>query len=341
MNPGRILVRLPNWLGDGVMATPALRALRRRFPAAEIQILGRRLFEEIFADAGLDHRFIPLPSGRGRAAEEVRAIRAAAPEVAFVLPHSFRSAVAPWRAGVPVRIGYSREGRARLLTHALPPHGSGSGVAPVPMHYQYLELAAVLGATGTPGDGALGVGAAAIAGADAWLAERGIGPGESPIALNPGASFGPSKVYPPDLLAEAAILARRAGLGPIVVLCGPGEEPLSREVAERIGPPVASAADAPPPLGVLKGILLRSRALITTDAGPRHLAAALGVPTVVLMGPTDPRFTAAGLERTAILRRDVPCGPCHRKVCPLDHRCLREIPPGEVVEALGELLAAR
>jgi len=341
MTPRRILVRLPNWLGDGVMAVPALRALRRRFPAAEICLLGRRLFEELLADSELHQRFLPLAGGPGKAAADLRGVRDLAPDFALILPHSFRSAVAPWRARVPVRIGYAREGRARLLTHALSPHHQGSAIAPVPMQYQYLELAAVLGAEGTPEDGGLGIGEAALAGADAWLSERGIGPGDAPLALNPGASFGPSKVYPPELLAEAAVRARRAGLGPLIVLCGPGEESLAREVAERIGPPVASAADAPPPLGVLKGILARSRALITTDAGPRHLATALGVPTVVLMGPTDPRFTAARLERTAILRRDVPCGPCHRKVCPLDHRCLREITPAEVVGALSDLLAVR
>jgi heptosyltransferase-2 len=323
------------------MAAPALRALRRRFPDAEIQLLGRRFFEDLFADSDLHRTFIPLPGGPGRADAEREAIRAAEPEIAVILPHSFRSAVAPWRARVPVRIGYAREGRARLLTHALRPHRVGSAIAPVPMHYQYLELVGVLGAEGSPEDGDLGVGEAAVASAAAWLAERGIGPGEAPIALNPGASFGPSKVYPPELLASAAVRARSAGLGPLVVLCGPGEESLAREVADRIGPPVASAADAPPPLGTLKGILARSRALITTDAGPRHLATALGVPSVVLMGPTDPRFTAAKLERTAILRRDVPCGPCHRRVCPLDHRCLREISPTEVVEALTDLLAVR
>lgn len=341
MNPARILVRLPNWLGDGVMAAPSLRALRRRFPSAEIILHGRRLFEGVFADSDLHHRFLPLAAGSGKEAADVAAIRAAAPDAAVILPHSFRSASAPWRARVPVRIGYAREGRRCLLTHALAPHRAGAGIAPVPMQHQYLELVAVLGADGVPADGALGVGAEAAAAADAWLAERGIGPAEKPLALNPGASFGPSKVYPLEFLAEAAARARVAGLGPIVVLCGPGEEALARELSQRIGPPVVSAADAPPPLPVLKGILARSRAVITTDAGPRHLATALGVPAVVLMGPTDPRFTASMLERTAILRRDVPCGPCHYKVCPLDHRCLREIPPAEVVEALGELLAAK
>jgi heptosyltransferase-2 len=316
------------------MAVPAIRALRRRFPAAELSLLGRRAFEPLLGDSDLFQCFLPLVSGHDRGRANAAALRAAEIDLIVLLPHSVRSALEAWRAGVPVRVGYSRAGRRALLTHAIAPHRYRTRIAPVPMHYQYLELAAVLGAAGTPSDGELRVGESARAGAVRWLADRGIGPEERPLALNPGASFGPSKIYPAELFAEAAERARADGWGPLLVLCGPGEEPLAEAVAARIRGPVASAAPEPPPLDLLKGVIQRCRAMITTDAGPRHLATALGVPTVVLMGPTDPRFTAARLEKCAILRRDVPCGPCHRKVCPLDHRCLREIAPREVAEAL-------
>lgn len=339
MNPRRIVFRLPNWLGDGVMAVAAIRALRRRFPDAEVILHGKAPFESLLGDSGLFERFLPRRGGRGAAAENAAALRALDIDVAVLLPHSFRSAWEAWRAGIPVRIGYAREGRGPLLTHALPPHRSGAAIAPVPMHHQYLELVALLGATGTPEDGNLGFGEEARVAADAWLARHGIGPGERPLGVNPGASFGSSKIYPSDLLATAIEQARHEGLGPVLILCGPGEEELARDIAGRLEGDVACAADEPPPLDVLKAILARCSATITTDAGPRHVATALGVPTVVLMGPTDPRFTNARLERTALLRRDVPCGPCHEKICPIDHRCMRMIPPGEVVDAVRSLLA--
>ncbi len=334
----RIVVRLPNWLGDGVMAVPALRALRRRFPDAELLLHGRPLFEPLLGDSDLFDRFLPLAERYGRGTGNVEVLRAEAADAVVVLPHSFRSAHDPWRARVPIRIGYAREGRGPLLTHALSPHRWGNEIIPVPMQFQYLELVAVLGATGGVEDCDLGVGAEAEEAAEEWLVEHGLGVGEKPLAINPGASFGPSKVYPPELLAVAAECAIGEGWGPILILCGPGEESLATDVAMRIPSPVVTAAEHPPSLDVLKGILRRCRALITTDAGPRHLATSLGVPTVVLMGPTDPRFTAARLERAAILRRDVPCGPCHEKVCPLDHRCMREIPPREIVKALAQVV---
>ena len=336
--PRRIVVRLPNWLGDGVMAVPALRALRRRFPVAEFVLFGRGVFEPLLSESGLYDRFLPR-GGKSSETDAVTALRDLDADLAIIFPHSFRSALEPWRAAIPMRIGYAREGRTRLLSHSISVHRRGRDIAPVPMHYQYLELVGICGATGTPMDGDLAAGPEAEERADEWLALRGIDRRTRPLGLNPGASFGPSKIYPPELLAAAADRAVRAGHGPLLILCGPGEEGLAREVEDALQSPCASAADDPPPLDVLKGILLRLSALVTTDSGPRHLATALGVPTVVVMGPTDPRFTAARLERSAILRRDVPCGPCHERFCPLDHRCMREIAPDDVAAALDQLLA--
>ena len=335
MNPGRILVRLPNWLGDGVMAVPALRALRRRFSTAELVLWGRGAFEPLLASSGLFDRFLP------RAKEDpVGQLRQLGPDIAVIFPHSVRSALEPWRAQVPIRIGYAREGRGRFLTHSLTPHRTGDALIPVPMHSQYLELVGILGADGHPSEGDLRVSDEAAAAAQEWLEARGLPPGEPIVGWNPGASFGPSKVYPPDLLGAAIDRAVEGNLGRALVLCGPGEEELAREVASHCRQEVVTAADDPPPLDVLKGILQQLTALVTTDSGPRHVATALGVPTVVLMGPTDPRFTAARLERSIVLRVDVPCGPCHLKECPLDHRCLREIAPETVVSSVVELVGA-
>jgi heptosyltransferase-2 len=93
------------------------------------------------------------------------------------------------------------------------------------------------------------------------------------------------------------------------------------------------------PLDVLKPLARRASLMVTTDTGPRQFAVAFDVPVVVVMGPTDPRFTANDLERTAVLRHEVPCGPCHLKVCPLDHACMEAITVQEVVDASLRLVA--
>ena len=320
------------------MAVPALRALRRRFPKAEFSFQGKRTFESLLGDSGLFDRFISLQTGKGCRQRNIEAIRQLGADLAVILPHSFGSAFEVWRAGVPVRLGYAREGRIGLLTHSLPPHRTRSALLPVPMHYQYLELMSVLGASGSAMDGSLGVSTEAESAGVGWLLDRGVSAGERPIAFSPGASFGPSKVYPPTLLAEVGRQLLERGLGPLLILCSPGEEELAREVSRHLPVTVPSAAEDPPPLDVLKAVLQRCRALVTMDSGPRHLAVALAVPTVVLMGPTDPRFTAACLEQSIVLRRSVPCGPCHRRICPLDHRCMYEISPQDVCAATESLL---
>ena len=99
-----------------------------------------------------------------------------------------------------------------------------------------------------------------------------------------------------------------------------------------------NTADRVVPLDEAKALLERADLVITTDTGPRHMAVAVGTPTVVLMGPTDPRYTNSHLGPTIVLRRDVPCGPCHLKVCPLDHACMRRITPDDVMAAGHELL---
>ena len=126
----------------------------------------------------------------------------------------------------------------------------------------------------------------------------------------------------------------------VLILCGPGEEPLARELAGKMRTTPVNTADEILPLDVTKAVLEQCAAIITTDTGPRHMAIAVGTPAVVIMGPTDPRYTDSHLGATIVLRRDVPCGPCHLKVCPIDHVCMRSIPPEEVVEAAEHLMAS-
>ncbi|MEM7260658.1 MAG: glycosyltransferase family 9 protein [Planctomycetota bacterium] len=371
----RLVVRLPSWVGDAVMATPALRALRERYPRAEIALQGRGHLEPLLAGSGLFDRFIPVERGSGSTRRNSAALREWKPELAIILPHSFRAAFEVFRAGIPRRLGYEREGRGWLLTESLTPHirsgrrspgkwlrGAAIGLAdrvskkwivraaeshptllrerrelepiiPVPMVAQYLELVAVLGAKSDGLGPRLGIPDDVASGADEDLAAIDIAPDAEFVAVNPGASFGESKVYPMDLLADALDrLHEDTGL-PTVILCGPGEEPLAESLAEAMASPAHSTSRRMLGLDRVKRAIQRARVMVTTDTGPWHVANAVETPSVVLMGPTDPRYTAAFLERSIVLRHEVPCGPCHLKQCPLGHACMRGISPARVVES--------
>lgn len=376
-----LVVRLPTWVGDAVMAVPALRALRRRFPAARIALLGGSHLEHLLAGARVHDEYLALPRGRVGARAVIELLRPLCADLAVVLPHSFRAAWETLRAGIPVRVGYAREWRRPLLTHSLAPHRrrekiacgtrlklialAGLGrlsrsawlsavrrrppvlaerrraedIVPVPMVAQYLELVSVLGATADGQGPRLTVSAGARAVGEAAFATLGVGADAALLAINAGASFGGSKVYPLPQLARAVdALCESTGMRPLL-LCGPGEESLAAQLEALLTTPAYSTARALLGLDAIQWAIARSRLLITTDTGPWHIANALGTPSVVLMGPTDPRYTASHLRHSIVLRELVPCGPCHLKTCPFDHhRCMTGIAPEHVVEAGHALL---
>lgn len=342
-NARRIVCRLPTWVGDVVMATPALRALRRGFPDAEIILQGRPKVMELLAGCDLHDGEIPAEGGRGRVGKNVAHLRGANADLAIILPHSFRSAWECFRARIPLRVGYAREGRRLLLTHSVTPHRRSERlfdrrILPIPMTVQYLELAALVGAPGDDAGPHLAIDDELRAAGEATLAGYGIEAGRLVVALNPGASFGPSKIWPLRSYAAVGDAFARELDAQVLILCGPGEEPLAREIEEHMESPVISTADAPPPLAELKPILERVDLMVTSDAGPRHIATAVDTSTVVLMGPTDPRYSSSHMDRCVVLRKDVPCGPCHLKVCPIDHRCMTGISVEEVVATGTKLL---
>jgi heptosyltransferase-2 len=171
------------------------------------------------------------------------------------------------------------------------------------------------------------------------LVEAGLAPGARTLVVTPGASFGSSKLWPPAHFAAAATtVARRHGLA-VVLAPGPGEEALAREIERAMREPALVLAEPPTSLAELVALLAGAALHLGNDTGPRHIAVALGIPTIVLIGPTDPRHTAHQLERQRVLREAVPCSPCGLKACPIDQRCMTRIAPERVVAAAAELLA--
>jgi heptosyltransferase-2 len=319
------------------MATPALAALRAAHPGAEIVAEGRPYLAGLVRGIAEVDAF--LPEARGTRAR-VRALRAKRFDLAVLLPDSVRTALAPRLARIPVRAGYARDPlRRALLTHALAPPRAGGRRMPISMIERYLRITRALGCPDAGHETSLGVEPAAREAARKRLAEAGVAPGARTLVVTPGASFGSSKLWPPAHFAAAAdAIARRHGLAPVLAP-GPGEEALAREIARTMQEPAAVLADPPTSLAELAALVAGAALHLGNDTGPRHIAVAVGTPTVVLIGPTDPRHTAHQLARQRVLREDVPCSPCGLKACPIDHRCMTRIAPERAVAAAAELLA--
>jgi heptosyltransferase-2 len=223
------------------------------------------------------------------------------------------------------------------LTRPVEAEKAGGKWKPVAMPALYARLLRAAGIEAGDGRPRLVVTAREEEEAGRRRAELGIGAGEELIGLVPGAGFGASKLWPASHFARLGdLLTERFGLRTII-FAAPGEEAIAGELTSRMRTAPINTASLPLGLGLLKPFIRDLRLLITTDTGPRHYAAAFGVPQVVVMGPTDPRWTAANLERSEVVRREVPCGPCQLPVCPLDHRCLEGITAEEVLARVEEL----
>jgi heptosyltransferase-2 len=338
-----ILVVCPNWVGDAVMATPTLRALRHYYHSARIIGVMRPVIADVFQGSDyFDGWFRWNPKG-ARPVERtwpvIRSLRREAIDVAVLLPNSFQSAAIAWLAGAKRRVGYRRDARGLLLTDRLTPLRSGRRFVPSPIIDYYLKLAEHLGCPRdsyrmelktTPSD--------ELATDSVWRA-FGLHQAKRVVVLNPGAAFGASKCWP---TAHFSDLARRlvAIEGTrVLVLCGPAEVKTAREIVARSGEAtVCSLGDSPVSIGLSKACVRRADLLITTDSGPRHFAAAFDVPVITLFGPTHIAWTETYFPKAIHMQKSVPCGPCQLRECPLDHRCMTELTPSEVFQQAQAIL---
>jgi heptosyltransferase-2 len=346
----RVLVQLPAWLGDFVQAEPVVRALLESVSAERVALAGDAHLLEL-----LDGRFegVRRIAHRGRGA--YRAGDWAGHDVALLLTGSFRSAWTALRAGIPRRVGWSRDGRGWLLTDRMRPAlergavpvgigraGRGRRVLPRPYGATCVELLGLLGLPVREPRPLLAVSPATEEAVRARLAADGPGPDAAFALANVGARPGSAKGYPAERWARALdAWAERTG-DAVVLVGGPGEEAVVEEV--RAGCRRASVhALVAPVVGLaeLAALAARARVVLTADCGPRHLANAVGAALVVVHGPTDPRHAADHLDRQALLSVPVRCGPCHRERCPLPgearHACMREIDPIAVAQAGARL----
>jgi len=342
-----ILVRMPNWIGDVVMATPLVRTLRESLPRARLTLLvlpsGAQVLEGL---GGVDEVIVYRRKdehaglfGMRRLAKDLRRHRF---DLAISCPNSFSQALLLRMAGIPRRLGWSYGGRGFLLTDRLVPEMRGHRRVPRPMPQYYLDLARHMGCEVLSARAKLATTPAGEDEATTFLAERGVAAGTPLVGFNIGAAFGPSKLWTARGFAGVAAGLRRSyGMRP-VVLCGPGEETIGRDVEDAVAGDVVRTSDRVLSINGLKALVKRLALLVTTDTGPRHFAVAFDVPYVCVMGSTDPMMTDQPESRGEVVRREplLDCMPCHEKVCPLvHHKCLEDLTPAQVLAAVDRVMA--
>jgi heptosyltransferase-2 len=340
-----IAVFLPNRIGDTVMATPALRALRLGFPEARIVVVARPNVAPVLDGSPWCDGRILIASGARHAAHRPwaarRRLRAERPDLAVLLPNSFRSALWAWWCGIPRRVGYARDVRGWLLTDRLaPPRDERGRFLPTPAVDYYLALVKHLGCPPGSPRPELFTTAAEEHAADAAWARLGLRREARVVCLNTGGAYGPAKNWPIEyFVALARRLVREFDVY-VLTLCGPSERSAARAItAFAADARVMSLADQPLGIGLSKACVRRSTLMITTDSGPRHFAGAFNVPVITLFGPTHIAWTRTYHPNALHLQVPVPCGPCQRPVCPeRHHRCMRELLPEAVFDAAARFL---
>jgi lipopolysaccharide heptosyltransferase II len=342
----RLGIFLPNWIGDVVMATPALRAIRKHVgPQTHVVGIMRPYVAKVLAgNAWLDEVVLykkqtDCPEFGQRAVQ--RTLRAARLDRIVLLTNSMRTAWMAWRSGARERIGYGGNWRSWLLTHPLRlPREVVSGV-PLATIDSYLYLASSLGCPLEPPRMELATTPTDEQAADAVWQELDLPSGEKVVVFNSGGAFGLAKDWPAEYFAS---LARRivAELDcHVLVNCGPAERDTARDIAVRADDRrVVSLADvAELPLGLSKACIRRGRMLVSTDSGPRFFGIAFGKPVVTLFGPTAPQATRTHYDRETCLSLSLDCQPCMKPVCPLvHHRCMRDLSVDRVFAAVAEHL---
>jgi len=351
---------IPSWVGDVVMATPALAAIRKRFSRSHLVHLMRPYVADVLTGTDFCNEQIfwpshptvsPPPSGnptsdrtrqghtRGHL-DLIRRLRAQRFDLTVMLTNSFRSALVARLAGIRQRVGYARDGRGWLLTDRLHAPRSAGKFLPVPALDYYNELARSVGCENISDQLLLGT-----TPEDEQAIDRRLGEPDRRrplVVLNPGANFGSAKCWPAEKYAALADeMTTRYGAR-VVASLGPKEQEIARRLGAAARQPLEVFIDPPLGLGPLRALIRRCQLLVTNDTGPRHFAAAFGVPVVTVFGSSDPAWTDTRYAGERIVKLDLDCQPCMKRTCPLRHHdCMQTLEPRLVLEKVDEFLADR
>ncbi len=340
----RIAVFLPNWIGDVVMATPTLRSLRQHIdPNVEIIGIMRPYVREVLTGSSWLEECIwyhpHSPDPQLRPASVIRQLRQRSVSEILLLTNSFRSAWIAWQSGAKRRVGYARYGRGPLLTTRLHAVRRGGKLQPVSAVDSYLKLVQAMGVQVTSRQVELYTTAPGERAAEAIWRKFGWERCHTVIAMNTGGAYGAAKHWPKQHSVQLALRLVEAGHR-VLILCGPQEINAARDIETlACHPLVRSMVEEDSSLETSKACLRRCDLLVSTDSGPRHVAAAFDVPTVSLFGPIDPRWSHNYATHAIDLFDRLDCAPCGKRVCPLAHHlCMKDLTPHRVFASVTSLL---
>ncbi len=337
LKPQKIIVRMPNWIGDLVMATPILADLRKAFPKAHITAMCRNpLCELLREDPHIDELFCFSKVGtltrRNDRRDIIEKLRRGQHDLGILLTHSFSSAWLFWQGKVRRRLGYKGNGRLCFVTDRLPLPKNLEEQHLVVTYKMLLEPLGVAVSDTLP---KLYLSEKEIDAAKALLRQLGITPGKRLVGINPGATYGSAKCWLPERFREVTLRLLENNDDIFVIYFGDqGSASLVKEICQGLPPRVINLAGLTS-LRELAALIKLCTVLLTNDSGPMHIAAALGTPLVALFGSTN-EVTTGPYKTGTVIHKHVACSPCYQRTCPIDFKCMKQIEANEVT---GEIEA--
>jgi len=341
------MIRVPNWVGDAVMAEPALRELRRIFSEAHITLVARPWVAGLFEGEGLADDLISVDDAKGFAQSAshflsaARRLRRERFDLAVLLQNALSAALLARAAGVGKTAGYPTDGRRLLLDYIVPLSPDYKTTHQV---RYYLNIAAHLEQR-LKGESLVEIETAEprlrVTEEAKEKALRLLPVAHHPIvAINPGATNSRAKQWLAERFAETADrLTERDGFQTIIVGAA-GDMAAANEVA-RLMRSRAVVLAGQTSIAELKALLASAALVVSNDTGTAHVSAALRVPTVVVFGPTEHLSTRPLSDVATVVRHDVECSPCMLRDCPIDHRCMSRVEVNDVYRAARNLLVSR
>ncbi|MBU4208531.1 MAG: lipopolysaccharide heptosyltransferase II [Proteobacteria bacterium] len=335
----RILIRATNWVGDAIITTPAIRAVRKNFPEAKISLLAKPWVAPIFYNNPyIDNILLYDAAGKHKGLSGIprlsRELRKKNFDIAILFQNAFEAALIAFWAGIPNRLGYNTDARSLLLTHCIRLKPAMKRVHQIDYYLGILEGASL------KSDGrqlTLVVTDEERKHTEEILAKHGITGEDRLIGINPGAVFGSAKRWFPERYATLGVRLQEYSGARIAIFGGPGEKALGQYISELMESRCVNFCGKTS-LREAIALIERCQLFITNDSGLMHVAAALDTPQIAIFGSTDYVTTRPSSPKSQIIRVPVPCSPCLKPDCPIDHRCMKNITVEMVYDAAVKLL---
>ena len=337
IHPKNIIVRMPNWVGDLVMATPILEDLRRAFPKAKITAMCiESICQLLEKDDRIDELFrfkkIPLFFARRQERRNVlQKLHLGKYDTGILLTNTFSSAWLFWIARIPIRIGYAKHFRRVLLTHPMKYPERGHQIE------RYKKLLAPLGIGICNTLPNIYLADKEISDAKELLYQRGYKEGRKLVGINPTSAYGPAKCWPKENFRKAAVELLSDPNLYLLFFGQSSDDLLIKQICEGLDPRAVDLAGVTT-LRELAALIKNCDLLLTNDSGPMHIACAVQTPVVALFGSTDPEISGPYGERSTTIYKNLSCSPCGKRVCPIHFPCMKEISVKEVVQAIQQKL---